>query len=471
VSSTLSLNSGVTTGVTELYGGNNLKYLKLSSSGFELPQMGSADGVLYANGSNILTKSSITSTKLGYLTDVTSNLQAQVDSKVTKSGDTMTGQLQISTVFNTGAPLLIDRDAPGYGGVGTGIQFNVKGTHMVTTYGGSEDSDNGFFSIHLRNGGSVNQGTRTAGDIYMTSATLEVKPTIYLNNASITASRALYVDANKKIATSAVTSTELGYVSGVTSAIQTQINGKLSTSGGTVTGNLTVNSDLVLDTVGDATFYIKSNSFSSSSWALQAHSTNNLYFWRYDSGSWSLKSEIQSDGRYNKISDARLKKDIQSLNTANSLAKVLNARCVHYLMTSDADTDPRKVGLVAQETLEINPYAVHAVNATLKEKRVEYTIEVDRHGQEVKVAHEVEKDTHVEQLLMSYDDYIIHLIGAAQEQQKEIVQLKQDNQSLTTQVQQQADRITQLENYVQEQQLAMQTIINNLLAIQQKVGF
>jgi hypothetical protein len=304
----------------------------------------------------------------------------------------------------------------------------------------------------------------------MTTTTLEVKPTIYLNNASITASRALFVDANKKIATSAVTSTELGYVSGVTSAIQTQLNGKLSTSGGTVTGSLTVNSDLVLDTTGDATFYMKSNSFSASSWALQAHSTNNLYFWRYDSGSWSLKAEIQSDGTYNKISDARLKKDIQTLNTTNSLNKILNARCVHYLMTSDADTDPRKIGLVAQETLAINPYAVHAVNATLKEKQVEYTVEVDQNGQEVKVAHEVEKDTHVEQLLMSYDDYIIHLIGAAQEQQKDIVNLKQENQTLTTQVQQQADRITQLEAYVHEQQLAMQTIISNLLALQQKVG-
>lgn len=38
------------------------------------------------------------------------------------------------------------------------------------------------------------------------------------------ASRALYADANKDIQTSSVTDTELGYLSGVTSAIQTQIN-------------------------------------------------------------------------------------------------------------------------------------------------------------------------------------------------------------------------------------------------------
>jgi len=41
-----------------------------------------------------------------------------------------------------------------------------------------------------------------------------------------TASRALVTDSSKKIAVSSVTSTELGYLSGVTSAIQTQLNGK-----------------------------------------------------------------------------------------------------------------------------------------------------------------------------------------------------------------------------------------------------
>jgi hypothetical protein len=41
-----------------------------------------------------------------------------------------------------------------------------------------------------------------------------------------------------------VNSTELNYVDGVTSAIQTQLNGKLATTGGTLSGNLTVNGDI-----------------------------------------------------------------------------------------------------------------------------------------------------------------------------------------------------------------------------------
>jgi hypothetical protein len=41
---------------------------------------------------------------------------------------------------------------------------------------------------------------------------------------NLTASRALIANSNGKVAVSSVTSTELGYLSGVTSAIQTQLN-------------------------------------------------------------------------------------------------------------------------------------------------------------------------------------------------------------------------------------------------------
>jgi hypothetical protein len=53
-------------------------------------------------------------------------------------------------------------------------------------------------------------------------------------NASITASRALASDANGLPTASSVTATELGYLSGVTSAIQTQLNAK---GAGTIGGS------------------------------------------------------------------------------------------------------------------------------------------------------------------------------------------------------------------------------------------
>lgn len=60
----------------------------------------------------------------------------------------------------------------------------------------------------------------------------------YSKLAALTASRALVSDGSGFVSVSAVTSTELGYVSGVTSAIQTQIDGKVAKAGDTMTGNL-----------------------------------------------------------------------------------------------------------------------------------------------------------------------------------------------------------------------------------------
>ncbi len=54
--------------------------------------------------------------------------------------------------------------------------------------------------------------------------------------AAITASRALVSDGSGVISASSVTSTELGYVSGVTSAIQTQLNAKEATANKGVAG-------------------------------------------------------------------------------------------------------------------------------------------------------------------------------------------------------------------------------------------
>ena len=66
-----------------------------------------------------------------------------------------------------------------------------------------------------------------------------------LQPANLTASRAVVTDGSKKLISSAVTATELGYLDGVTSNIQTQLNSKLSGSsafakliyGGTISQN------------------------------------------------------------------------------------------------------------------------------------------------------------------------------------------------------------------------------------------
>lgn len=76
--------------------------------------------------------------------------------------------------------------------------------------------------------------------------------TITTNN--LAAARAVITDANGKVAASTVTSTELGYMHGVTSAVQTQLNGKEATITGaatTITGsNLTASRVVVSDANG-----------------------------------------------------------------------------------------------------------------------------------------------------------------------------------------------------------------------------
>ncbi len=63
--------------------------------------------------------------------------------------------------------------------------------------------------------------------------------------ATVTASRALESSAGGVIQASAVTSTELGYLTGVSSAIQTQLNAKVNLSGGTMSGLLVLSGDPV----------------------------------------------------------------------------------------------------------------------------------------------------------------------------------------------------------------------------------
>lgn len=60
-----------------------------------------------------------------------------------------------------------------------------------------------------------------------------------ITSSNLTANRALVSDASGKVAVSEVTSTELGYLDGVTSNIQTQLNGKLSAAPVTSVNNKT----------------------------------------------------------------------------------------------------------------------------------------------------------------------------------------------------------------------------------------
>lgn len=115
---------------------------------------------------------------------------------------------------------------------------------------------------------TVNIPTTTAhisesGNLYFTTARALAAITgaaSSIKDANLTASRALISNSDGKVAVSAVTSTELGYLDGVTSAIQTQINGKAAKattlSGYGITDGVTTNTAQTI--TGSKTFEVTS---------------------------------------------------------------------------------------------------------------------------------------------------------------------------------------------------------------------
>ena len=75
-----------------------------------------------------------------------------------------------------------------------------------------------------------------------------------ITSANLTTNRALIANGSGKVAVSAVTSTELGYLGGVTSSIQTQLNGKANTA----LSNISSNIDYIVESGGnDSKWYKK----------------------------------------------------------------------------------------------------------------------------------------------------------------------------------------------------------------------
>jgi len=104
---------------------------------------------------------------------------------------------------------------------GTIKYLNLDSTNHGTSGYGIRDN-NGTLQYKNSGGNWANITSGGGGGTTITGAATTI------DTEDLTASRALASDANGKVAVSGVTSTELGHVSGVTSAIQTQLDGKLS---------------------------------------------------------------------------------------------------------------------------------------------------------------------------------------------------------------------------------------------------
>ena len=170
-----------------------------------------ASRALVSNSSGKVAVSAVTATELGYLDGVTSAIQTQIGNKQA----TITGA----------ATTIDDTDLT----ASRALVSNSSGKVAVSAV---TDTELGYLD-------GVTSAVQTQID--GKQATITGAATT-IDSSNLTASRAVVSNSSGKVAVSGTTSTELGYVSGVTSAIQTQLDGKLSTGGGTLTGSLNVGS-------------------------------------------------------------------------------------------------------------------------------------------------------------------------------------------------------------------------------------
>ncbi len=139
---------------------------------------------------------SVSNTEFGYLDGVTSAIQTQIDSKQA----TITGGATSITSSNLTASRALASDASG----------KVAATSVTST-------ELGYVS-------GVTSAIQTQIDSKQPTITGSATT---IDTESLTASRAVISNSSQKIAVSTTTDTELGYLSGVTSAVQTQLDAKL----------------------------------------------------------------------------------------------------------------------------------------------------------------------------------------------------------------------------------------------------
>jgi len=107
-------------------------------------------------------------------------------------------------------------------------------------------------NMYFKEGNNMTIAQSTSGDVVTLTFTPSTSATLTgagstIDSEDLTASRALVSNGSGKVAVSAVTATELGYLDGVTSAIQTQLDATVSTSSANVfTAAQKINDDLTL---------------------------------------------------------------------------------------------------------------------------------------------------------------------------------------------------------------------------------
>lgn len=155
----------------------------------------------------------VSNTEFGYLDGVTSAIQTQLDSKVDENA-AITGATKTKITYDAKGLVTAGADATTADIADSTNRRYVTDAQLVVigNTSGTNTGDNAVNSLY--------SGLATSKQDTITGAATTI------TSSNLTASRAVVSDGSGKVAVSSVTSTELGYVAGVTSAIQTQIDTK-----------------------------------------------------------------------------------------------------------------------------------------------------------------------------------------------------------------------------------------------------
>ena len=205
---------------------------------------------LVSDGSGVISPATTTSTEIGYVNGVTSAIQTQIDSKAPLASPTFTGTV-------TGANLTLTGDLTVQGTTTTIDSTTVSIQNAFVFEGATADAYETTLTtvdptadrtVSLPDATDTLVGKATTDTLTNKTLTSPTLTTPVLGTPSsgtltsctglplaglvaTTVSRALVSDGSGVISPATTTSTEIGYVNGVTSAIQTQIDTKVTTSG------------------------------------------------------------------------------------------------------------------------------------------------------------------------------------------------------------------------------------------------
>ncbi len=176
-----------------------------------------ASRAVVSDGSGFLASATTTATEIGYVNGVTSAIQTQLDTKAIGVASAIDSEVALFS--STGGKQLKRATGTGVAHLTSGV---LSASAVVLT---SEVSG----VLPIANGGTNSSTSLNNNRVMQSSGGAIVEA------AAITASRALASDSNGIPVASSTTATEVGYVNGVTSAIQTQLDAKLDETAGTVT--------------------------------------------------------------------------------------------------------------------------------------------------------------------------------------------------------------------------------------------